>query len=337
MAVHSLLSSSGMRRRPAVLTAFFGLLATFVSANGNSAAARRVQPPAPTLTVAAGTRLLVVAPHPDDETLGAGGLMQRVKSVGGTVHVVYLTDGDGYPEGVEVEDHVETPKPADYRGYGRRRKREAKHALAVLGIDDRNTTFLSFPDGGLCRLMRTYWSERRAAYRSPYTRRDRPPQTDIIVPDTEYRGEDLTQELARVIGEFRPTLIVVTRPADQHADHCAAWYFVKDALGDVQRVIPDYAPDLLTYIVHYNTWPFETESARLDPPRGLAGGASGWIRFPLTPAEVKTKRAALAKYESQMKVLDWFLDGFARTNEIFSRPVPSRVVLPSKGSPCCDR
>ena len=31
-----------------------------------------------TLTVTADTRLLVIAPHPDDEVLGAGGLMQRV-------------------------------------------------------------------------------------------------------------------------------------------------------------------------------------------------------------------------------------------------------------------
>src|SRR5207237_568488 len=130
---------------------------------------------------------------------------------------------------------VQSPKPADYRGYGRRRKREAKNALEALHIGDK-PTFLSFPDSGLCRLMRTYWSEHRRAYRSPYSRRDRPPQDDIIVADTEYRGEDLTQELARVIGEFLPTLILVTRPADQHADHCAAWYFVKDALGDVQRV-----------------------------------------------------------------------------------------------------
>lgn len=68
------------------------------------------------LIVDAGTNLLVVAPHPDDETLGAGGLMQRVHAAGGDVSVVYLTDGDGYPEGVRVEDHVESPTARDFRG-----------------------------------------------------------------------------------------------------------------------------------------------------------------------------------------------------------------------------
>src|SRR4029077_11597995 len=87
----------------------------------------------PTLDVSPGTRLLVVAPHPDDETLGAGGLMARVHETGGRVNVVYLTDGDGYPEGVQSEGHIESPAAMDYRGYGRRRRSEARNALLALG------------------------------------------------------------------------------------------------------------------------------------------------------------------------------------------------------------
>ena len=61
------------------------------------------------------------------------------------------------------------------------------------------------------------------------------------------------------------------------------------------------------------------------------------MSFALTPAEVKTKRAALRKYETQMHVMDWFLAGFARSNEVFSRPAPFRVVLPSRRNLCCDQ
>jgi hypothetical protein len=32
--------------------------------------------------------------------------------------------------------------------------------------------------------------------------------------------------------------------------------------------------------------------------------------------------------------MKWFLDGFVRSNEVFSRPAPSRVVLPLKHSYC---
>lgn len=292
-----------------------------------------------TLAVSGETRLLVIAPHPDDEILGAGGLMRRVHDAGGAVRVVYLTDGDGYRDGVRLEErHRKNRKlsSGDYRDYGRRRQNEAHAALEALGLDEHAATFLRFPDGGLCRLTRKYWSERRAAYRSPYTRRDRPPTSDTFVADTEYRGEDLTQELAVFIGEFKPTLILAPRPEDQHPDHCAAWYFAADALGDVARVHPELTPDLVNYIVHYNSWPFEDERRRLDPPPGLRGGASGWMRVELTTEEVRAKRAALHKYKTQMDAMAWFLDAFVRSNEVFSRPAPTHVVLPTKNSPCCD-
>ena len=100
--------------------------------------------------------------------------MQRVKATGGAVRVVYLTDGDGYPEGVKEEDHVEAPTrattiSATASSAAARRAR----ALVRLGLADAFQTFLGFPDGGLCQLTRTYWSERRGAYRSPYTRLNR--------------------------------------------------------------------------------------------------------------------------------------------------------------------
>jgi LmbE family N-acetylglucosaminyl deacetylase len=300
---------------------------------------KRPGPSTPMLTIEQGTRLLVIAPHPDDEVLGAGGLMRRVYDSNGAIRVVYLTDGDGYPEGVEAEDHVESPTPSDYRGYGRQRRREARAALSTLGLGASayTYTFLNFPDGGLCQLTRTYWSEKKRAYRSPYTRLDRPPVSEMLRPQTEYRGEDLTQELAQIIGEFQPTLIVVPRKEDQHPDHCAAWFFLADALTDVRRVHPEFSADVINYIVHFYGWPFEEDGPRLTPPPGLRGGASGWMRFPLTSAEARAKRLALRRFSSQMRVMDWFLDGFARSNEVFSRPASTRVVLPSRRSPCCDQ
>ena len=299
-------------------------------------AARPPAPPPPELDVAGATRLLVIAPHPDDDVLGAGGLMQRVHAGGGAVRVVYLTDGEGYPEGVKREDHVATPTAKDYLGYGKQRRREARAALVRLGLADAFQIFLGFPDSGLCKLTRVYWSERRGAYRSPYTRLTRPPKSEVLVPQTRYRGEDLSQELALVIGDFKPTMIAVPRQEDQHADHCAAWFFLADSLNDVRRVNPEFSTDVINYIVHFNAWPFEDDGPRLEPPPGLRGGASGWMRLALTPAETRAKRQALRRFTTQMRVMDWFLDGFARSNEVFSRPRPFKVVLPSRRSPCCD-
>jgi LmbE family N-acetylglucosaminyl deacetylase len=286
------------------------------------------------MTIPDETRLLVIAPHPDDEVLAAGGLMQRVHAKGGTVRVVYLTNGEGYPEGVELEEHGKTLTPGDFRDYGRRREREAHTALAALKIGDYETAFLSFPDGGLAAMMRRYWSERRSAYRSPYTRRDRPPESKLLVPETEYRGEDLTQELAQTIGDFRPTMIAVPRKEDQHEDHCAAWFFLADALADVRRVHPEYSVDVINYIVHWYSWPFENDDSHLDPPPHLRGGVSGWMTLPLSRAEAHAKHDALRRYQTQMHVMRWFLDGFARANEVFSRPGAATVVLPVRRNLC---
>ncbi|OGH37706.1 MAG: hypothetical protein A3B44_00360 [Candidatus Levybacteria bacterium RIFCSPLOWO2_01_FULL_38_21] len=41
-----------------------------------------------------GQRLLVIAPHPDDEVIGCGGLIQKIKKEGGKVYVLFLTLGD---------------------------------------------------------------------------------------------------------------------------------------------------------------------------------------------------------------------------------------------------
>ncbi|RNL84330.1 PIG-L deacetylase family protein [Halostreptopolyspora alba] len=39
-------------------------------------------------------RLLIYAPHPDDETLGCGGLMAKVKNAGAEIYVQFVTVGD---------------------------------------------------------------------------------------------------------------------------------------------------------------------------------------------------------------------------------------------------
>ena len=229
---------------------------------------------------------------------------------------------------MQAEDHIESPTPDDYRGYGRRRRREARAALTTLGLGASayTYTFLNFPDGGLCQLMRTYWSDRRRAYRSPYTRLDRPPVSEMLVPATEYRGEDLTQELAQIIGDFQPTLIVVPRKEDQHPDHCAAWFFLADALTDVRRVHPEFSTDVINYIVHFYGWPFEDDGPRLD---AAAGAARRHVGLDALRAHAGRSGAPsvsrCGRFESQMHVMDWFLDGFARSNEVFSRPASTRV------------
>jgi LmbE family N-acetylglucosaminyl deacetylase len=265
------------------------------------------------------TRLLVVAPHPDDEALGAAGLIQRVHEHGGAVRVVLLTSGDGFPEGVEVAEGVAHPKPTDYRGYGVLRERETRAAMQILGVNPAAVTFLGFPDEGLCRIASTYLFDKHRAFESPYTRREGPPATEQVVRGAKYRGVDLRRELERVAGEFRPTLIAVPHPEDEHPDHCSTHIFLREALSVVAAPVRERVR-VLHYLVHFGQWPLTPESgigATLNPPDGFPRAEGEWRSLSLTSREAETKKRALLAYSTQMQVIGRFLLAFGRTNELF--------------------
>lgn len=77
--------------------------------------------------------LLVVSPHPDDETLGAGGLMQRSHREGRAVTVVSLTDGEAACPEIPCLARV--------------RRLELIEAMARLGISADRIVRLGLPDG----------------------------------------------------------------------------------------------------------------------------------------------------------------------------------------------
>ncbi len=71
---------------------------------------------------------LIIAPHPDDETLGAGGLIARLGKIGVPARVLFLTDGSA--------SHIDAPS-WEPRRIARVRSAEADRALLALGAGDR--------------------------------------------------------------------------------------------------------------------------------------------------------------------------------------------------------
>src|SRR5688572_26068919 len=94
-------------------------------------------------------RLLVVAPHPDDESLGAGGLIARAVARGAAVHVVLATDGDNAAWIQRVWERRWRIGEPDRRRFGVWRRAEAMAALAALGVAPSAVTCLAYPDQGL--------------------------------------------------------------------------------------------------------------------------------------------------------------------------------------------
>jgi len=288
-------------------------------------------PPPLNLSVNRATRLLVIAPHPDDDVLGAGGLIHRVVKAHGTVRVVWITSGDGFPEGVETAEGI-SPRvahltPRDYETYGRLREQEARTALGSLAVNPRSLTFLGFPDDGLCLLASTYLSAKAEAFKSPYTGRVSPPLTEQVIRGVRYRGFDLRRELERVVVSFGPTLVVAPHPEDQHPDHCSTHIFLKEAVDELSRG-GRVRPRVLHYLIHYGQWPLRpTDSTddKLLPPKEFPPREGRWANLDLTPDEVAAKRVALQRYHSQTLVIGRLMLGFARSNELFIEGEPASL------------
>src|SRR5262245_642950 len=105
--------------------------------------------PADRLRLGRDARVVVFAPHPDDETIGAGGLIHRLVREHASVQIVFMTSGDGYPDAVRAALHGRAPHASDYLAYGRQREREGLAAARRLGVPADAVQFLGFPDGGL--------------------------------------------------------------------------------------------------------------------------------------------------------------------------------------------
>jgi LmbE family N-acetylglucosaminyl deacetylase len=271
----------------------------------------------PALKLAKRERILVLSPHPDDAALGAGGLIQRVISGGGVVRVVQLTGGDGFSRGVMAIRPGVRPTAEEYRWYGSIREQEDLRAMRRLGVRRAQVTLLGFPDDGLCGLTSTYRTAR--VFESPYTKRASPPDSEQLVRNTMYRGADLIRELTQIIEEFRPTLIVLPHPGDQHPDHCATHLLVHEALAGAPESGTG-TPRVLHYLVHFPEWPAADGSVL--PSRVLERGWV-WTSLRLTSREQAGKQAALDFFKSQALVMPEFLNAFVRSSELFIEGEPA--------------
>ena len=75
-------------------------------------------------------RIIVFAPHQDDEVLGAGGYITKATSVGATVYIVFATDGN-------------------HLGLKNTRASEALKVADILGVPSSQLIFYNLPDGQL--------------------------------------------------------------------------------------------------------------------------------------------------------------------------------------------
>ena len=194
--------------------------------------------------VPAGAKILVLAPHPDDDAITVAGVIYKAVQRGEQVKVVFLTNGDlhGMSTGLARND-------------------EAVSALVdQLGMTEPNTIFLGYPDG----YMDVLYSSASCAN-----------VTDVCVgpigisatyaarglgltdyhnyrfgSHASYNRPNVVTDLKDILTSFQPNHIFVTGTADVHLDHQAAYQFLSLALAGVFPSLPNYNPTVHKTIVH---------------------------------------------------------------------------------------
>jgi len=205
--------------------------------------------------------LLVLAPHPDDETLGFTGLIDAYVRAGKPVSVVVITDGDAYCEAcrfwknssvtgpmctAEELSNLATP---EVDSFAEMRRSESAAAAGILGFS--SPRFLGYPDTGLAAAWRNVNESKssEALRRSDFATCTSCESCGYAGgPHTTLTADTLTASLRELIASEPAALIATTHWLDGHPDHAALGNFVRRLNGE------DGSPHAIAYsVIHAHT------------------------------------------------------------------------------------
>jgi LmbE family N-acetylglucosaminyl deacetylase len=192
---------------------------------------------------------LVIAPHPDDESLGCGGTIAQLRALRYDVHIVFVSDGTlSHPNSVAY--------PAErLRAL---RELEAREAMQILRVDPEACTFLRY--------------------------RDRHVPT-VDTPDFL----EAATTLASLVDRLKPSTLFLPWRRDPHPDHKASWQIGREALQHTihePRVL-EYpiwlwelgTPDDRPYLDEVQLWKISIDSVQNQRNQAIAAHRSQVTRL----------------------------------------------------------
>jgi LmbE family N-acetylglucosaminyl deacetylase len=208
------------------------------------------------------SRVMLIAPHPDDEALACSVILQQAVRAGAAIRVVYVTDGDNNPWPQRALERRWRLSASDRKRWGKLRRSEALAALRVLGIHPSDVQFLGLPDQGL---------------------------TDLLLRDC---NSALTR-IAQVIDDWSPTDILAPSIFDIHPDHNAVAVMMRLIFADF--VTPGVSQ--WNYLVHGRSPAFFDRAAQLSPSEMETATKRDAIRRHQT--QIKLSRRRFLRYATR--------------------------------------
>lgn len=265
------------------------------------------------LSLSTTDRILILAPHPDDESLCCGGIIRRATEQSIPVKIVYLTHGDNNEWSFMMSQKKPMLNDDQAKQMGMLRSQEALNAAMELGARKENVVFLGYPDSGILSMWNNRWKN-SLPYTGFLTQAVSVPYENAFRPGAPYLSDEILGDLKSVIGSFQPTKLFVSHPADRNHDHRALYFFTRIALWDLKLT-----PDIYPFLIHYKKWPqpigFFPEK-NTQPPV-LFENRILWNEFLLNEADIVAKTKAIKKHKTQYVYSRKFLNSFIRKNELF--------------------
>lgn len=286
-----------------------------------------------------GKTVMIFAPHPDDEVLLGGGVINRAINDGNDVYVVVGTLGDYNNTG-------------DTGSGGRARMRESIAALQTLGVPVDHMLFLGYGDlGGLKQFGQSFTG---GMLYQLFTAADE----DAVIPsrhgtqtyggvldswhkkitgaEGDYTRANFVADMQAAVDTFRPDEIYTTSRFDLHSDHAMIGMFVGEAVINTRRIDSEYQPKIYETVIHScegdngqggGTWPdYISDAKGIKAHRAMANLEhtplewSDRVSFTVpeemrvTPFDYNLKNVALKKYTSQYYD---YIGAFSKFDEFF--------------------
>jgi LmbE family N-acetylglucosaminyl deacetylase len=180
------------------------------------------------------SRVMLIAPHPDDESLAAGVFLQKAVAAKASVRVIYGTDGDNNAWPQRFLERKWRLRDADRCRWGHRRRAEAINALRMLRVDPADVEFLSLPDQGI---------------------------SDLLIAN----GRATVAKIASLILAWQPTHLLLPSAMDTHPDHSSLAILIRLAIAEFLPLNHNLSE--LSYLVHGPSLAFTRSARQLSQTR----------------------------------------------------------------------
>src|SRR5436853_786810 len=178
------------------------------------------------------SRLMLIAAHPDDESLACSIVLQRAVCAGAAIRVIYATDGENNPWPQRVLERKWRLNATDRERWGKLRRAEALAALEVLGVRSSSASFLALPDQKLTELLMS-------------------------------GHRDALKRLAAIVADWAPTDLLVPSISDTHPDHSALAVMLR--LVWSEYFSGNGATSVWSYVVHGRSPAFFDRAETIGP------------------------------------------------------------------------